>query len=56
MSKRKYKIAVDIVLILLCLFPLVALLFTMYSSTTILNEEQILNVAQSFTIRARLLK
>lgn len=41
MTKRKYKIFIDIVLILLCLFPLISLLFVVGTSSTILTGEQL---------------
>lgn len=50
MTKRKYKVFIDIVLIFLCLFPLFATLIVMGTSSTILSAEQINNTITSFTI------
>ena len=54
MSKRKYKVIIDLVLIFLCLFPLIATLIVMGTSSTILTGEQICETVTNFTISAEL--
>ena len=54
MSKRKYKVFIDLVLIFLCLFPLIATLVVMGTSETIMTGEQICETVTNFTISADL--
>lgn len=50
MTKRKYRVFIDITLIMLCLFPLISLLFVLGTSSTILTAEQIANHIEGYAI------
>lgn len=41
MTKKKYKTFIDIVLVFLCLFPLISLLFVVGTSSTVLTPREI---------------
>lgn len=47
---KKYKLFIDCVLVLLCLFPLLSLLLVVYSSSTILTGDQIVQHVQNYCI------
>lgn len=50
MSKRKFKILIDITLLFLCLLPIIALLCVVATSSTILTAEQIEAQIMNFCI------
>ena len=47
---KKYKLFIDCVLVLLCLFPLISLLLVVATSDTILNTSQIVDHVQNYSI------
>lgn len=47
---KKYKLFIDCLLVLLCLFPLISLLLVVYSSSTVLSGDQIVHHVQNYCI------
>lgn len=54
MTQRKYKVFIDITLVLLCLFPLICLAFAMLTSTSFILNGDYADFIQRFTISTNL--